>query len=60
MSLPFSLYFSYSQGTDTKRIRDQSYTSMYSQEGLQEKESIKFSTDSSNDDHHACRLRQLR
>lgn len=29
MSEPFSLYFSYSQGTDTKRIRDQSYNSMY-------------------------------
>ena len=29
MSEPFSLYFSYSQGTDTKRIRDQRYNSMY-------------------------------
>lgn len=29
MSEPFSLYFSYSQGTDTKWIRDQSYNSMY-------------------------------
>lgn len=29
MSEPFSLYFSYSQGTDTKRIWDQSYNSMY-------------------------------
>ncbi len=29
MFLPFSLYFSYSQGTDTKRIRDKSYNSIY-------------------------------
>lgn len=29
MSEPFLLYFSYSQGTDTKRIRDQRYNSMY-------------------------------